>query len=367
MQGILQMFHVKHFNSAMSYNTCMDKPIKSFSMPELRDLMKDLKQPAFRAQQIFEWLYARNVTSYDQMTDLPKILRENLSKSHPIYVPSIIDSQTSSDGTQKFVISFHDGVCVEMVSIPSSDGRHTVCCSTQAGCAIGCSFCATGKEGFIRNLSAGEIVDQILIAHEKTGIRVSNVVAMGQGEPFLNYDQTLSALRILNNEKYLNIGARHITVSTCGIIPGIEKFSAEPEQFTLAISLHSAIQKTRDEIMPGVTKFGLPELKSSLQKYVSNTNRRVTLEYAMIKNVNDDQFHLQALLKFCENLLCHINLIPLNKVPDSDFQPSSKKTMTAWQEKFSKNRIETTIRHSRGADIAGACGQLKNALKESIR
>ena len=261
----------------MRYNAAMIKPIKTYSLDNLKQLMKDLGQPSFRAKQLYEWLYLHHVGSYDEMTNLPQTLRVQLSADYPLFTPAVIDSQTSQDGTAKYVISYHDGARVETVAIPSSDGRLTVCCSTQAGCAMGCTFCATGKEGFTRNLSAGEIVDQILIAQTRMGKRVSNVVVMGQGEPFLNYEQTLSALRILNDEKLLNIGARHITLSTCGILSGIDRLGTESEQFTLAVSLHAAIQRTRDEIMPGVANYGLGKLKTALLKYIERTNRRVTL------------------------------------------------------------------------------------------
>ena len=286
----------------MRYNAAMIKPIKTYSLDNLKQLMKDLGQPSFRAKQLHEWLYLHHVDSYDEITNLPQTLRVQLSADYPLFTPAVIDSQTSQDGTAKYVISYHDGARVETVAIPSSDGRLTVCCSTQAGCAMGCTFCATGKEGFTRNLSAGEIVDQILIAQTRMGERVSNVVVMGQGEPFLNYEQTLSALRILNDEKLLNIGARHITLSTCGILSGIDHLGTEPEQFTLAVSLHAAIQRTRDEIMPGVANYGLGKLKTALLKYIERTNRRITLEYAMMNHVNDSEEDLKALIEFCTGL-----------------------------------------------------------------
>lgn len=341
----------------------MKTNIKSLSLQEIKDLLKELGQPSFRAQQLIEWLYARNATSYDDMTNLPNALRETLSLSYPLRQPKIIDKQVSKDETQKFILSYHDGVCVETVAIPSESGRLTVCCSSQAGCAMGCGFCATGKAGFTRNLSVGEITDQIFIAQETTGKRVSNIVVMGQGEPFLNYDNTLEALRILNNVKLLNIGARHITLSTCGIIPGIEKFAEEPEQFTLAVSLHTAVQKTRDNLMPGVSSFSLGKLRQSLLKYTKQTNRRVTIEYALINGVNDSIEDLSALQSFCKDMLCHINIIPLNRIEESHYQPSASHILKSWHITLNKNGIETTIRHSKGSDIAGACGQLKMQLK----
>lgn len=326
--------------------------------------MKELGQPSFRAQQLTEWLYQRHVSSYDEMTNLPAALRAALSERFPLTMPEIVNRQVSRDGTRKYLIEFDDGIRVETVAIPSRGGdRLTVCFSTQAGCAIGCAFCATGREGFARNLTPGEIVDQVLIAQDDMGKRVTNVVGMGQGEPFLNYDNTMAALRILNNKKGLEIGARHISVSTCGILPGIERFSEEPEQFTLAVSLHAARQGVRDLLMPNVARFKLGNLKSALQEYIAKTNRRVTLEYIMIDGVNDADEDLKALQKFCANLLCHVNLIPINAIEGSVFQPSEPETINRWLNAIQKKGTEATLRDSRGSDIDGACGQLKNTFK----
>lgn len=344
--------------------TGMDKPIKTYALPELASLMKELGQPAFRAQQVQEWLYQRHATSYDEMTNLPGSLREVLAKRFPLTTPLIVDRQVSKDKTRKYLIEFDDGIRVETVAIPSRGGdRLTVCFSTQAGCAIGCAFCATGQEGFARNLTPGEIVDQVLIAQEDMGKRVTNVVGMGQGEPFLNYDNTIAALRILNHKKGLEIGARHISVSTCGILPGLKHFAEEPEQFTLAVSLHAARQPIRDLIMPNVARYKLPALKEALQEYVSKTSRRVTLEYIMIEGVNDAPADLKALQKFCSNLMCHVNLIPINAIEGSEFQPSPPETIEQWLSAIQKKGTEATLRDSRGSDIAGACGQLKNTFK----
>ena len=326
--------------------------------------MKELGPPSFRAQQLTEWLYQRHASSYDEMTNLPAALRAALSERFPLTMPEIVNRQVSRDGTRKYLIEFDDGIRVETVAIPSRGGdRLTVCFSTQAGCAIGCAFCATGREGFARNLTPGEIVDQVLIAQDDMGKRVTNVVGMGQGEPFLNYDNTMEALRILNNKKGLEIGARHISVSTCGILPGIERFSEEPEQFTLAVSLHAARQGVRDILMPNVARFKLGNLKSALQEYIAKTNRRVTLEYIMIDGVNDADEDLKALQKFCANLLCHVNLIPINAIEGSVFQPSEPETINRWLNAIQKKGTEATLRDSRGSDIDGACGQLKNTFK----
>lgn len=341
----------------------MKQPIKSYSLEELQRLMAELRQPAFRASQLFQWLYLHHVSTYDEMTNLPSSLRQTLKEDYPLEIPRIIDRQTSQDGTRKYIVQFADGACVEMIGIPShsSHERMTVCFSTQVGCPIGCAFCATGKEGFTRNLTLGEIVDQVLVVQQDLSTRVTNIVGMGQGEPFLNYDNTLSALHILNSPQGGSIGARHITISTCGIFSGIEKFATEPEQFTLAISLHAARQEVRNVLMPKMTSYPLDHLHRVIAAYLDKTNRRVTFEYIMIEGINDTTADREALASFCGDLLCHINLIPINSIENSPYHPSSSKTIYLWTKELQKRGIETTVRNSRGNDIAGACGQLKNS------
>ena len=334
------------------------QPIKSFSESELIDLFSAIKLPKFRVQQIMSWLYDKGARSYDEMSNLPKSLREQLEASFPLYSPKVVDKQESADGSRKYLLEFHDGARVETVGIPSENGRLTVCSSTQSGCGMGCVFCATGKAGFTRNLFPGEIVDQVLAVQDDFNERVTNVVLMGQGEPFANYDNTLAALRILNHPKLLAIGARHITVSTCGIIEGIKKYAEEPEQFTLAVSLHSAVQDTRNYLIPAMEKQRLDTLKVNLKRYADITGRRFTFEYALMKDLNDSEEELDALIAYCKGLLCHVNLIPLNKVEGSAVQPSSANTVHYWNEKLEKAGIPSSIRRSKGSDIAAACGQL---------
>lgn len=337
----------------------MKTEIKSYSYEGLQRLMKDLGVPSFRTAQLVQWLYQKHATSYEDMTNLPKQLRATLSEEAPLYAAKVVDKQISSDGTRKYIIAYEDGCMTETVAIPSRD-RLTVCFSTQVGCAMSCAFCATGKEGFSRNLLPGEMVEQVLIAQEDMGMRVSNLVGMGQGEPFLNYESVLAALRFINSKDGLNIGARHIAVSTCGVLKGIEAFGHEPEQFTLAISLHSALQVTRDALMPKMERQPLRQLKNAIRSYQKNSGRRVTFEYLLIDGVNDDEDHLEALVKFCKGLMCHINIITLNKVDDALFQPSEPAVVQWFLEGLQNAGIEATLRESRGKDIAGACGQLKN-------
>ena len=331
--------------------------IKAYDTQGLEQLAAEIGLPKFRVKQLIGWIYGKHVSSYDQMTNLSKDLRAQLAEQYPLYVAKIAAMEESHDGTRKYVIEYNDGTLVEAVGIPSRD-RLTVCFSTQAGCYMECAFCATGKGGFKRNLAPGEIYDQIALISKDFGRRVTNAVGMGQGEPFLNYDAAIGALRFLNSSDGANIGARHITLSTCGIVPMISKFANEPEQFTLAVSLHSATQRTRDKLMPNVVNYNLDRLRSALVSYSEQTGRRPTFEYAVIEHINDTQEEIDELIEFCRGMLCHVNLISLNKVKGSRFQPSSRERIQQICDLLNQRGIETTIRHSRGADIKGACGQL---------
>ena len=335
--------------------------IRTLSPDELGMILRDLKQPAFRTKQIVEWVFDKNVSSFDEMTNIPKALREQLAEQFSFNAPEEIARQVSSDGSRKYLLRFSDGVSVETVAMPSRS-KLSVCISTQAGCAMGCVFCATGIAGLTRSLTAQEMVDQVLHVANDFNERVTSVVFMGQGEPFNNFDATVEALRKLNSEHGPNIGARHLTVSTCGIIPRIRAFADLPEQFTLAISLHSAIQQTRNQLMPGVKKYTLPRLYEALQLYTEKTGRRPTYEFAMIEGVNDTDPEMRALCDFCEGTLCHVNLIQLNNIPDSPFKPSPQKKVEELQRRLMTRGVETTIRVSRGSDIDAACGQLKQRL-----
>ena len=332
--------------------------IRKLTLEDAQSLMEELGQPSFRAKQLYEWVHVKNVCSFSEMTNLPKALRAQLEEAYSIPVPEEVAKQVSVDGSRKYLLQFHDGTSVESVGMPSRN-RLAVCVSTQAGCAMGCNFCATGISGLTRSLSAQEIVDQVLHVGRDFDQRVTSVVFMGQGEPFANYQATLQALRTLNDPHGLSIGARHLTVSTSGIIPGIKHFADEPEQFTLAVSLHSAVQSTRNQLMPGVKKYTLPRLYDALHSYTEKTGRRPTYEYAMIEGVNDTNPEMNALIEFCQGTLCHVNLIQLNDIPDSPFKPSSPEKIETLQRRLSLHGVEATIRNSRGADIDAACGQLK--------
>ena len=345
--------------------------IFDYSARGIEQLLESLGQPKFRGKQLVQWLYKHGVKSYDEMTNLPAKLRATLEETTPLIPPTIVDKQVSIDGTRKFLLEFADGKQVETVGIPSRNSnakglprRLTVCFSTQVGCPMRCSFCATGREGFTRNLVPGEMLWQVLTCQEDFGMRVSNIVAMGQGEPFLNYDNVLEALRLMNSPDGLGIGARHISLSTCGILAGIRRFSGEHEQFTLAVSLHSAIQERRDELMPGCVKVKLADLKRELQAYQRESNRRITLEYLMVDGKTDDAASLDALVDFCHGMQAHVNLLKINHIDGSPLEPTPVKRLEWFQANLEYAGIETTIRDSRGADIDGACGQLKNSRKE---
>lgn len=334
------------------------RDIRLLNFEDLLNLVKELGQPAFRAKQLNEWIHEKNVCSFDEMTNLPAAMREKLSERFSFNVPVELVKQVSKDGSRKYLLQFSDGVSVETVGMPNRN-KLAVCISSQAGCSMGCAFCATGLTGLSRSLTAQEMVDQVLHVSRDFGERVTSVVFMGQGEPFANFDATVEALRTLNDPDGLAIGARHLTISTCGVIPGIRKFAELPEQFTLAISLHSAVQGTRNQLMPGVKKYTLPRLHEAIQLYVEKTGRRPTYEFAMIDGINDSNPEMQALIDFCAGTLCHVNLIQLNTIPDSPFRPSPIEKVETLQRRLTMHGVETTIRNSRGSDIDAACGQLK--------
>lgn len=336
--------------------------IGALSREGIGDAVARLGQPRFRSAQIVRWLYGRGVTDFAAMTDLPAALRDELATFYTIGSPTIEARQVSRDGTRKYLVRFDDGVSVETVGLPDKD-RLTVCFSTQAGCAMGCTFCATGRAGLVRDLTCGEIVRQVLLVAADFGQRVTNVVAMGQGEPFANYEAVLAGLRLLNSPDGPGIGARHITVSTCGLLAGIRRFATEPEQFTLAVSLHSAVQATRDRLMPGVRGVSLSSLRETLVAYADLTGRRPTLEFALAAGVNDTDAELAALTAFCRGMLVHVNLIPVNPVEGSGLERSVGDRIRVFRDGLTHAGIETSVRVERGTDIDAACGQLRQRLE----
>lgn len=325
---------------------------------QLLALMAELGQPAFRAKQIEDWVWSKGVSSPAEMTNLPKALREALILRTASGGATELGRQASRDGSRKYLLQFKDGAAVECVGMPGPR-KLSVCVSSQAGCAMGCVFCATGRSGLVRSLTAGEIYEQVTHVRNDFNTRVTSVVFMGQGEPFANYDETLKALRRLNAPDALNIGARHLTVSTCGLIPQILRFANEPEQFTLAVSLHSTIQKTRNALMPGVRRFSLVHLYAALGEYTDKTGRRPTYEFALIEGINDTDEEIDSLCDFCRGTLCHVNIIQLNEVSGSPFRPSTPERARIFVDRLACVGVEATIRNSRGSDIDAACGQLR--------
>jgi len=336
-----------------------------FDVPGLESLMVDMGQKPYRGRQLAEWLYLRSAKGFSEMDTLPRTLRSALEERFVLRQPSLVKKLEDLDGTVRYVLELTGGHLTETVAIPSP-GRLTVCFSTQVGCAYACVFCATGKLGLTRSLLTGEMLAQLaLVATDFPNTRISNVVAMGQGEPFANYEATLSALRMMNSPKLFGVGARHITVSSAGLISQIKRFASEPEQFTLAISLHSAEQRVRDRLMPGLRAQRLTELREALLFYMAQTSRRVSLEYALVEGMNDNNQSLASLLAFCEVPApgFHVNLISLNRINGStpgapELSRASNATCSRFEKMLANNGISVSRRVSKGESIAAACGQL---------
>lgn len=344
--------------------------IYSLQLGELEDWLIDQSEPKFRAKQIFDWLYVKRVDAFSEMTNLSKELREKLVQSFEITTLEVAVKQESKDGTIKFLFELQDGYTIETVLMRHEYGN-SVCVTTQVGCRIGCTFCASSIGGLKRNLEAGEIVAQVLTvqkALDATDERVSQVVIMGIGEPFENYDEMMGFLKIINHDKGLNIGARHITVSTSGIVPKIYDFADESLQINFALSLHAADNETRSRLMPINRAYDLDKLMEAIEYYVNKTNRRITFEYGLFGGVNDQVHNAKALAKLIKHLNCHVNLIPVNHVPERDYVKTSKEDIFKFEKELKRNGINATIRRNQGADIDAACGQLRaKERKEETR
>lgn len=337
--------------------------LTGLSLSELQSITEQLGEMPYRARQLFRWLYQKWVLSINEMTDLSLAFRQKLSAGgYYVGALKILQEQLStSDATRKYLFELADGNTIESVLL-TEDARDTLCFSTQAGCAMGCTFCATGQSGFVRNLSAGEIIGQalgVMRSGNATGRRITNAVAMGQGEPLANYDETLKALRIFNAADGFAIGARHLTLSTCGLVEGIRRLAEEPEQFGLAVSLHSAIDAKRAQLMPKAAKVSLAVLKAACVEYTNKTGRRITLEYTLIAGENDNDVDLRALIQFCRGWLCHVNLIPLNPVAALKLGRSIPSRVMKFGKGLEQAGIAMSIRKEKGADLDAACGQLR--------
>lgn len=331
--------------------------LSGLKLQELENLMTEFGATKFRAKQIHNWIYTKSVSTIDEMTNLSKDFREELKQKVIVTETKIKLKQVSSDGTIKYLIEYPDGECVETVLMRFDNRANlTACVSSQVGCAVNCSFCATGKRGFIRNLTSTEIIEQVLTIQRDTGLKVTNIVFMGQGEPLLNLQNVLKALEIFNDD--FQIGARRITISTSGIIPKINELADAELQSTLAISLHAPNHKLRAELMPIENKYQIDELKKALLNYVEKTGRRITVEYILIHGFNDTPAAAKELAILLKDLKCNINLIPYNSVDETKYKKSTNNDIMQFKYLLEHSGKKVTVRLERGADIDAACGQL---------
>ena len=332
--------------------------LKSMTLPEMTVLFKELGQPAFRAKQVYSWLH-KGVRSYEEMTNLPKTFRDTLAEQYPICAPEIVRKQESQkDGTIKYLWKLHDGNCVETVLMRYNYGN-TVCISTEVGCAMGCAFCASTLGGLVRKLEPFEMLDQVLFTQMDSGLPVSHIVLMGIGEPLDNFDNVLRFLELVNSPEGMNISMRHISLSTCGLVPKIDRLADMKLQISLAISLHGPDNEVRSRIMPVNKAYPIEELVAACRRYYEKTSRRVHFEYAMIHGINDSVQQAKQLLSLLKGLPAHINLIPLNYVEESPLKPSTKAAVAAFQKTLNDGGLTATVRRTLGGDIDASCGQLR--------
>lgn len=330
------------------------KNIKDYDLKELKEELATIGEKPYRAEQIFKWLYEEKVKSFDDMTNLSLELREKLKQTYTVCNFNILQRQESKDGTKKYLFDILDGNAIETVLMSYHHG-YSICVSSQVGCKMGCKFCASTGIKFIRNLTSGEIVEQILAVEQDQNVKISNVVFMGIGEPLDNYDNVVNAIRIINNQKGLNIGARHISVSTSGLVPKIYKLAKENIQCTLSISLHATNNKKRSSMMPVNDSYPIDELIKACKDYIEQTHRRISFEYALAKDNNDNLEDAKELVKLLKGMLCHVNLIPINKIENGKFEKSSNENIIKFRDYLNDNGIVATIRRELGSDIDAAC------------
>ncbi|BCK85801.1 putative dual-specificity RNA methyltransferase RlmN (plasmid) [Pusillibacter faecalis] len=335
--------------------------LKSMTLEELSGFLRSMGEPAFRGRQVFTWLH-KGVSSFDEMSNLSKALREKLKEQCILTVPRVAKKQVSArDGTIKYLWQMADGNCVESVLMRYHHGN-TVCISSQVGCRMGCAFCASTIAGKVRNLTPAEMLDQVLFTQQDSGAEVSNIVLMGIGEPMDNLDNVLRFLELVNHPDGINIGMRHISLSTCGVIPGIARLAELGLQLTLSISLHAPDSETRSKIMPVNRAYDVEALFAACHEYFRKTGRRISFEYAMIDGVNDHDWQADLIAKRLRGMPGHVNLIPLNEVTESPFRPSRR--MAAFQKQLEAQGITATVRRSLGGDIDASCGQLRRRAME---
>ena len=332
--------------------------LKSLTQPELADILKELGQPGFRAKQVYTWLH-KGVRSYDEMTNLPKNLRDTLAEKYPINAPKVVRKQESAkDGTIKYLWELSDGNCVETVLMRYHYGN-TVCISTEVGCRMGCAFCASTIGGLVRRLEPYEMLDEVLFTQIESGLPVSHIVLMGIGEPLDNFDNVMRFLELVNSPDGMNISMRHISLSTCGLVPKIDELAKRKLQISLAISLHGPNNETRNQIMPVNKAYPIEELLEACRRYYDATSRRIHFEYAMINGVNDSEADAKELLRRLKGLPAHVNLIPLNHVEESPLKPSTKAAVAKFQKLLEDGGVTATVRRTLGGDIDASCGQLR--------
>lgn len=333
--------------------------IKSLKLDELKNEIVSLGEKSFKATQIYSWLHKKGAVSFDEMTDISKNLRENLKNNYDIYTCSIEKKLVSVyDGTVKYLFKLYDGELIESVVMKYKYG-YTICVSSQVGCKMGCRFCASGIAGFVRNLAPSEILSQIYVAQRDLNIRISHIVMMGVGEPLDNYENVIRFLSMISDENGLNIGMRNISLSTCGVVSGIEKLMKEKLQLTLSISLHAPNDEIRSRTMPVNDRWGIDELLSACRRYTDTTSRRISFEYAMISGVNDSDECAHELGRRLKGMLCHVNLIPVNSVKERDYRKSSDTRINSFIKVLEKYSVNVTVRRTLGSDINASCGQLR--------
>ena len=344
----------------------MKPEIKNLTLAELQQALTEIGLPKFRAKQVYGWLH-RGVTEFSQMTDLPLSLREQLAESYLLTGPRVVRKLESAiDGTIKYLWELQDGNCVETVLMRYHHGN-TVCISSEVGCLMGCAFCASTIGGLVRRLSAGEMLDEVLFTQLDSGLEISNIVLMGIGEPLDNYDNVMRFLELVNSPEGMNIGMRHISLSTCGLVPRIRELAQRQLQLTLSVSLHAPSDEIRSQIMPVNRRWPVEELIGACREYFKLTGRRISFEYAMIRDVNDSPETAALLVKQLHGLPAHVNLIPLNHVEESPLQPSERQTVLRFQAILEKNGIPCTVRRTLGSDIDASCGQLRRRYTDSDR
>lgn len=345
----------------------MNKDIKSLSLPELTAEIEALGEKPFRAKQLYEWMHVKLVRGYDEMTNIPKSLKSKLEENFTYTALEEAAVQTSKlDGTKKFLFKLNDGNMVESVLMRYHHGN-SVCISSQAGCRMGCKFCASTLGGLARNLTASEMLDQIYAISHSINERVSNAVVMGTGEPLDNYDSLVRFIRLLTDEHGLNISQRNITVSTCGLVENMRRLADEKLQITLALSLHGATQEKRRMLMPIAERYPIDEVVEACRYYFGQTGRRITFEYSLVGGVNDSREDAEQLCELVRGLNCHVNLIPVNPIVERDFVQSGKKEILAFKERLERKGIAVTVRREMGRDIDGACGQLRRRFAGEMK